>query len=183
VPPPVAGPYLLAVGAVTPRKGFDVLADAVSRLPAGTPPLLVAGPDGWSADVVHRRIAALGLGPERLRLLGEVSDRELDGLYRGATVVCHPSRAEGFGMPCLEAMRFGVPVVAGDIPPVREVCGDAARLVPVDDPDALAAALADVLADPGERARMTSTGELRAGAHSWDRTAEVLVELYRSLVG
>lgn len=178
---PVEGPYLLAVGALTPRKGFHLLAEAVGRLPAGTPPLLVAGPDGWAGAEVRQRIAALGLG-DRVQLLGEVSDRQLDGLYRGALLACHPSRAEGFGMPCLEAMRFGVPLLAADIPPVREITGGAARLVPRDDVGALAEALADLLDDESARRALVSAGRARAEDFSWATMTDRVVDVYRAVL-
>lgn len=178
--PSPPGPYLLAVGALTPRKGFVELAAAVGRLGPGAPPLLVAGPDGTGAEKVHQQIAALGLG-DRVRLLGAVSDRELDALFRGAIVACHPSRAEGFGIPALEALSFGVPLIAADIPPVREICAGAALLVPTGDVDALAGAIEHLLADEEARADMVSAGTRRAADFGWDTMTDHIVGLYRSL--
>jgi glycosyltransferase involved in cell wall biosynthesis len=96
-PSPVPPPFLLAVGAVTPRKGVGVLAEALARVP-DAPPLVVAGPDGWHADDVRRQVAAAGMD-DRVRWLGRVDDRQLEGLYRHATLLCHVSEAEGFGIP------------------------------------------------------------------------------------
>jgi glycosyltransferase involved in cell wall biosynthesis len=176
--PSPPGPYLLAVGALTPRKGFVDLATAVGRLAPGHPPLLIAGPDGWKADEVRAAIAALGLG-DRVQLLGPVSDQELDALYRGALVACHPSHAEGFGMPALEAMHFAVPLVAADIPPVREICAGTQVLVPPGDVDGLAGALDRLLADPAARQELASAGRRRAEAFSWVAMADAVVDVYR----
>ena len=175
-------PTSSGVGSLTPRKGLHLLAEAVGRLPPGSPPLLLAGPDGWDAASVHAHLARLDLG-SRVRLLGAVSDRQLDGLYRGALLLGHPSVAEGFGMPCVEAMRFGLPVVAADIPPVREICGGAAAaLVPPGDVDALAGAIARLLADPDARAVATAAGLERAKAFDWDVMTDRIVARYRSLL-
>lgn len=180
--PPVDGPYLLAVGALTSRKDFDLLAEAVGRLPETTPPLLIAGPDGWGAKEVRRRIAALGLG-DRVRLLGRVSDRQLDGLYRGALLACHPSRAEGFGIPCLEALSLGVPLVAADIASVREICGGAAVLVPAGDVDALASSISALISDETRLAALAEAGLRRATQFSWSDMTKRIVGLYRDLAG
>ena len=180
-PPPIDGPYVLGVGSLTPRKSLHLLAEAMGRLPPDAPPLLIAGPDGWDAQAVHAHLAKLDLGP-RVRLLGAVSDRQLDGLYRGALLLGHPSVAEGFGMPCLEAMRFGLPVVAADIPPVREICGGAAELVPPGDVDVLAGAIARLLADPEARAVAAAAGLERAKAFDWDTMTDRIVARYRTLL-
>jgi glycosyltransferase involved in cell wall biosynthesis len=175
---PSGGPYVLAVGQVTPRKGFDVLAAAAAQLGARCPPVLVAGPDWWRSDEIRRVISSVD--PDgKVRLLGPVDDATLARLYRDAAVVCHPSRAEGFGLTCLEAMSAGAPLVATDLPSVREVVGGAAVLVPVDDADALATALGEVLADPDRRASLADAGRRRAASFSWERTADEIVSAYR----
>lgn len=180
-PSPVAGPYVLAVGAVTPRKGFDVLAEAVARLGPEAPLVVVAGPDGWRADEVRRRVLELGVA-DRVTFLGRVADDVLEGLYRHALVLCHPSEAEGFGIPVLEAMGYGTAVLAADIPPVREVAGDAALLVPPGDPDALADALSRLVGDDVDRARRGAAGAARASGRTWQHMADLVADGYRSLV-
>jgi glycosyltransferase involved in cell wall biosynthesis len=177
-PPVIEPPYILAVGSITLRKNFDVLADAARFLPADAPPIIIAGPDGWQADEVRRRISELGVG-NRVRLLGRVDDTTLDSLYRHASVFCHPSRAEGFGIPCLEAMALGVPVVAADIPSVRELGGGAIDLVPAGDPAALAAALETVLRDPAKQTAMSAAGRRRSSAFSWEQMTAQIVDAYR----
>jgi glycosyltransferase involved in cell wall biosynthesis len=176
------GPYLLAVGAMTPRKGFDVLAAAVATLGRDCPPVLIAGPDYWRADEMRQAISAADTHG-RVEALGPVDDATLGDLYRAATVVCHPSRAEGFGLTCLEAMTAGAPLVASDLPSVREIVGDAAELVPPDDPDALAAALGRLLADEGRRDELAVAGRHRAAAFTWAATADHVVGAYRTALG
>lgn len=178
VPPPplVDPPYVLYVGALTPRKGLGTLADAIARLGPASPTLVAAGPVGHHADPV---IASLPPGTLRL---GRVADDDLDRLYAHATVLCHPSEAEGFGMPVLEALAFGRPVVAADIPSVREVAGDAATLVPAGDAGALADALAAVLADPAAASRAAVAGPARAARFTWSACAAATAAAYRALV-
>jgi glycosyltransferase involved in cell wall biosynthesis len=138
--PAAESTYLLVVGQVTPRKGLETVAAAAARLGRACPPVLVAGTDWWRAADVRREIDRLDTAG-RIRLLGHVDDGRLEALYRGATIVCHASRAEGFGMTCLEAMKAGAPLVATDLPSVQELTAGAAVLVPVDDAEALAAAI------------------------------------------
>lgn len=181
-PPPVDGPYLLAVGQITPRKGLDVLARAAGQLGRGCPPILVAGPDWWRADEVRADIDRLDTAG-RIRLLGPVTDAELGALYRGATIVCHASRAEGFGMTCLEAMSAGAPLVATDLPSVRELTAGRAALVPVDDADAMATSIASLLEDEERRRRLAQAGRERAAAFTWPRMAADVVHAYRRVLG
>jgi glycosyltransferase involved in cell wall biosynthesis len=115
----------------------------------------------------------------RVRLLGPVDDATLSALYASATVVCHASRGEGFGMTCLEAMAFGAPVVATDLPPVRELAGGAVELVPVDDAAALAAALRGLLDDEPRRRALGEAARSRAAEFSWARMAADVVGAYR----
>ena len=148
-------PYFLFVGALEPRKAPDVLADAVA----------LARARGLRARVVvvgEGRAAAPGL--ERA---GRVEAERLSALYSGATALVAPSRVEGFGLPAVEALAHGTPVIATALPPVREVLGDAARYVPVDDADALATALvesekAPPAVAPGAVAHLSWTATARA---------------------
>jgi glycosyltransferase involved in cell wall biosynthesis len=175
---PVEPPFVLAVGQVTPRKGFDVIAEAAARLGERCPPVVLAGPDWWRADDVRARIAEVD-AHRRVRLLGPVDDSTLSALYRTATVVLHASRAEGFGMTCLEAMAFGAPVVATDLAPVRELSGGAVELVPVDDAAALAGALGVLLEDAARRRELGNAARERAAEFTWSRMAAEVVDAYR----
>lgn len=179
---PEPQPYILAVGSVTPRKGFQDLADAAARLGSACPPVLVAGPDGWRADEVRRRVVDLGL-EQRVRFLGRVDDATLEALFRNAALVCHPSVAEGFGIPCLEAMGYGVPVVAGDIPTVREMGDGVIELVPPGDGAALAEGIERVLGDDALRGAMIDAGRLRAQEYSWAATADKVADAWRTAAG
>jgi len=151
----VAEPFVLTVGTVEPRKGFDVLAAAMRDVDAD---LVIAGAAGWG------RTVPLG----RARLLGHVSDDDLDALYRRATLLAFPTRGEGFGLPVVEAMVRGCPVVASDVASIPEVAGGAALLVPPGDARALAAAITTLLADDAVRRDLAGRGRARAAAFSWD---------------
>lgn len=180
--PVVPPPYLLYVGALTPRKGLDVLVDAVAALPPTLPPLVVAGPDGHGASEVRAAVAGSGAA-DRVRFLGRVSDEVLDALYAHATVLCHPSEAEGFGIPVLEAMAFGVPLLAGSTPQAHELAGDgdAGVLVAPRDVGAWTAAIEALLADEGERARLGRRGVERARDWTWERCGDVVAGVYRTI--
>jgi glycosyltransferase involved in cell wall biosynthesis len=176
-----AAPYILAVGVIEPRKAYDLLAIAMSRV-RDAPTVLVAGPDGWRGASIRERVTELDSGG-RIRFLGGVADETLARLYRGAALVCQPSLAEGFGFPVLEAMTFGVPVVASDTPSAREIGSGALRLVTPGDADALAGGLAEVLTDLDRRRRMVEAGLAAARAWTWARCTDRLVDVYRLAAG
>ncbi|MDH4365424.1 MAG: glycosyltransferase family 4 protein [Acidimicrobiia bacterium] len=175
-------PYVLAVGTIEPRKDLPTLVEAMARLWAEghDTRLVLAGPDGWGTPELDRAVARTGAA-HLVRRLGYVSDAERADLLAGAACLAYPSRYEGFGLPPLEAMAQGTPVVATTIGAVTEVCADAALLVPPGDPDALARALATVLSDDAEAARLVAAGRQRPPLFSWDRTAADLGALYRHL--
>lgn len=165
--------FLLTVATLEPRKGLDVLLAALGAPGAPDLPLLCAGQPGWGDQDPLALAAAVGLAPGRARLLGRVGDPDLAVLLDRATALVVPSRAEGFGLPLLEAMAVGTPVVTSDAPALVEVGGGAARVSPLE-PPALARALADVVGDEGLRSRMAAAGRERAGAYSWDSAAQRL---------
>jgi glycosyltransferase involved in cell wall biosynthesis len=174
--------YVLSVGTLEPRKDLPALVRAFDSLAATDPDLglVLAGADGWGADEVHAAIAAATHG-DRIRHTGYVSGTDRAGLLREAAVLAYPSRYEGFGLPPLEAMQVGVPVVATAVGAIPEVLGDAADLVPLGDEDALAEALLRALGDPAHRAELVRRGHERAARYSWDACAEGLVALYRQI--
>ncbi|TAL16412.1 MAG: glycosyltransferase family 1 protein [Frankiales bacterium] len=172
--------YLLTVATLEPRKGLDVLLSALARPEAPDLPLLCVGQPGWGGLDPVALAAAAGLGPDRVRVLGRVPDADLAVLLDRATALVVPSRAEGFGLPLLEAMAAGTPVVTSDAAALVEVGAGAARVSALE-PAALAAALAEVAGDAELRARMAEAGRLRAAAYSWDAAAGALWSALRDI--
>jgi glycosyltransferase involved in cell wall biosynthesis len=172
------GRYVLAVGTVEPRKDLPTLVAAFDALARDDPQLrlVIAGADGWGAEALTRAIAAARHG-DRVVRPGWVDDAGRAALLREATVFAYPSRYEGFGLPPIEAMAAAVPVVATRAGSLPEVCGDGADLVPPQDPEALAAALGRVLADPAHRAALVERGHRVAAGYDWDVTAARFAEL------
>jgi glycosyltransferase involved in cell wall biosynthesis len=158
--------YVLAVGTVEPRKGLDVLAEAMAMPAAPDLPLVIAGPTGWG----HVELGAA-------RLLGRITDEELAVVLRRAAVLAMPSRAEGFGLPMLEAMAVGVPVVHSDAPALVEVAGGTGIMVTRGDVGGLAEALRDAAGRPAPE----EAGK-RAAEFSWTAAAESLWVVHGELV-
>lgn len=159
-------PYALAVSSPTPNKNFAVIAEALSLLGRQGPCCVVAG----AADAaVFRRADAAGAA---LRRVGYVSDAQLRSLYQHATCFIFPSFYEGFGIPPLEAMACGCPVVASTAPALRELCGDAALYFDPTRADQLAAHLRAMFADDARRRRLREAGQRRLGRYSWQASAE-----------
>ncbi|HEV8572111.1 MAG TPA: glycosyltransferase family 1 protein [Actinomycetota bacterium] len=180
----VPRPYLLFVGVLEPRKNLVRLVRAYRRaaLAGGLHHALVlAGPMGWHARPLLREVATPG--PGEVVLTGRVGARELDALYRGASAFAYPSLYEGFGLPVLEAMVRGVPVVTSAISSLPEVTGDAALLVEPRSTGQLAEAIERVLAEEDLAARLSAAGRARASAFSWERTARMTLQVYEKVVG
>ncbi len=174
--------YVLAVGTVEPRKGVDVLVEAVAELSRSAEPatdvagvsLVFAGQPGWGGLDPVRIAVGHGLAGSRVRVLGRVTDGELATVLRSASVLAVPSLAEGFGLPVLEAMAAGVPVVHSDDPALVEVSAGAAVVVPRGDARALASALRRVLTDRALATRLAADGVRRAAEFTWTSAAEVV---------
>ncbi len=169
--------YLLSLATLEPRKGLDVLLEALAQPDAPDLPLLVVGPAGWGGVDVGEQAARLGLA-SRVRALGRLPDAQLAGVLAGATALVMPSRAEGFGLPVLEAMAAGVPAVTSDDPALVEVGGGATAVAPREDPAALARVLAEVAGDDARRAAMAQAGRARARDFDWDVCARRMWALY-----
>jgi glycosyltransferase involved in cell wall biosynthesis len=175
--------FVLAVGAGRPHKNLEVVVEAARLFPDGQPVVLVSAPDPRFPDVVGERITQLDQGGERgrVRRIRDVREEDLAALYSLAEVFVLPSFVEGFGLPMLEAMAAGTPVVAADASVMPEVGGDAVVLFDPHDPRALAAQLAR-LADNAElRARLRRLGLARAAAFTWEHSARSTLELYGTL--
>jgi glycosyltransferase involved in cell wall biosynthesis len=171
---PAAG-FVLAVGTLEPRKNLPRLVEAYRSLPAdlqAAHPLAVAGRLGWETGETVEALRALG---DRARVLGYVSDAALAELYRRAAVFAYPSLGEGFGLPVLEAMAAGAPVVTSDVSSLPYVGGDAVAYCSPRDTASIAAALERLLRDGAERARLSEAGRARAATFSWDAFADVVL--------
>lgn len=201
------GPYFLYVGTLQPRKNLERLIEAFAMAarqlegalvggagasaalawswPAGVahagPTLAIAGRRGWLSDAIERRAVELGVA-DRVRFLGYVPDADLPALLSAATAFVFPSLYEGFGMPVLEAMACGAPVLTSSTSSLPEVAGDAALLVDPIDTAAIAAALARLATDEPLRADLRARGLARAAQFSWERCAhETLAVLLEAL--
>jgi glycosyltransferase involved in cell wall biosynthesis len=177
-------PYVLAVGLIQPRKNLPRLLEAFSQVTAdhGDLKLAIAGRPGPQAEEVRRRVGALGL-TERVRTCGEVADADLPDLYRAAEMLVYPSLYEGFGLPALEAMACGTPVVASNATSLPEVVGEAGVLVDPLSVEAMAEAMRRVLGDADLAARLAEAGVARAREFSWRRCAEAHLALFQELAG
>ncbi|MEE8107122.1 MAG: glycosyltransferase family 1 protein, partial [Planctomycetota bacterium] len=177
-----ARPYLLALGTVEPRKNHVRLMRAFESVAAKVPDveLHIAGPWGWRFEEV-RAAHARSKVRDRIRFLGHVPDDRLATTIAGAAGVCYVSLFEGFGLPVLEAMAAGVPVVTSDIDPMREVAGNSAVLVDPYDVDAIADGLSSLLLDEALRRRLRQLGPARARTFDWATCATATLAAYEAL--
>ena len=173
------GPYLLGLGTLEPRKDLPTLVRAFAAVAAELPHTLVlAGLAGWGSGELSEAVAASGAA-ERVRLTGYVPEPDKAALLTGADLLAYPSRYEGFGLPVLEAMACGTPVVTTTGGSLPEVAGDAALLVPPGDPERLAAAVLELLGDQAAWADQARRGRARAAAFTWERCADLTAAAYR----
>ena len=178
----VRTPYVLFVGTIEPRKNLVRLVRAYRRVAAtGVPHVLVlAGPLGWHHESLMRELALEG--PGEIVMTGALAPAELDAIYRAADAFVYPSVYEGFGLPVLEAMSRGIPVVASTTSALPEVTGDAALGVNPRSVREIAAAIASLLGDIALAERLAATGRLQAERFSWHETARMTLEVYEHVL-
>ncbi len=173
----IAGEFALCVGTLEPRKNLPRLIEAFSRL-EGDRTLVLAGAPGWDyQDVVE----AAGRAGDRVKLLGYVGPLELEALFAGATLFAYPSLYEGFGLPVLEAMARGVPVLTSNISSLAEVGEGACLMVDPHDTAGIAQGLQDLFSDAGLRERLAAAGRAKAATYTWEKTARATLAAYREV--
>jgi glycosyltransferase involved in cell wall biosynthesis len=179
--------FLLYVGGIDPRKNIKLIFEALKLLVAESPtkcPLLA-----FAGDIVHQReyprlmksLQTLGI-EDRIRFLGYVPDEELPLLYQASTMFIYPSRYEGFGLPVLQAMAAGTPVITTKLSSIPEVAGDAALYIDPDKPIELAQAIKQIISDHAKRSSLAASGVKRAGTFSWERTVHETIDVYREAI-
>jgi len=174
-------PYVLAVGTLEPRKNLPFFLHAFAAVASRIPhQLVLVGPEGWMTEEFYRTLENLNLG-DRVRLTGFVSDRELGGWYSGADLFVFPSLYEGFGLPAVEAMKCGAPLLVANSSCFPEVVGDAGMLVPPTDERAWTEALVTILTDRSLNDRFREQSLARANRFSWERTASETLHVYREI--
>ena len=178
-----SAPYVLSMGVADPRKNQLRLVEAFAGVAARLPEvrLVLVGARGGGAAPVERAVTA-SPAAGRIHLTGVVPDDDLVALYAGAAVFAFPSLYEGFGLPVLEAMAAGVPVVTSTVSSLPEVAGDAALLVDPARADAIGGALARVLTEPALARDLAARGAARERGFTWERTAAATVASYRAAI-
>jgi glycosyltransferase involved in cell wall biosynthesis len=176
--------FLLFVGTLEPRKNLLTLLKALQQILSQTslrPQLVIAGGEGWLMDETFSFMDKSEISG-RLRLTGYLGDEELCALYSSCRLFIYPSLYEGFGLPPLEAMACGAPVIAGRIPALQETLGQSARLVDPNDARELAKNIIELWTDEQQRQKLSSSGKQNAARFSWEQTARMTLEVYREVV-
>ncbi len=176
-------PFLMAAGKISPRKNIARVIQALAMLGDAIPHYLVlVGGSGWDADETLGLMNNPAIA-ERIHFLGYVSDEQLHALYSSASAYIHPSLFEGFGLTVLEAMAAGCPVVTSNVSSLPEVAGEAALLVDPMDLTAMADAIQTICLDESLAESLIARGRARAATFTWDRCAEQVARVYRSVGG
>ncbi len=174
--------FFLYVGTLEPRKNLSRLIEAVAQLEMRDWRLVIVGGKGWLYGDLFAKVKSLGLG-ERVTFAGYAPDEDLPLWYNAATAFVYPSLYEGFGMPPLEAMACGTPVIASDAAALPEAVGDAGLTIRPDDVPGLAQAMRRVWDDASLRSDLSRRGTEQAGRFTWEATARATVEAYRRALG
>lgn len=171
--------YILAVGTIEPRKNLISLFRAYVRLPLNLQnqyPLVIAGGKGWNDSAIFKTVHELGI-ERKINFLGFVSDEVLGKLYKEAAVFVYPSLYEGFGLPIIEAMQFGTPVITADTSSMPEAAGNAALIIKPKNINAIAKAIENILIDKKLRHQLSQKGLVQAKKFSWEKSARETIEL------
>ncbi len=179
----IDSPYVLSIGSLEPRKNLPKLIDAWGMLPESlrrTVKLVLAGGSGWLNSPLEAQIERLGLA-DSVSILGYVEDEELPCLYQGALLFVYPSLAEGFGLPVVEAMASGAPVVTSRNSSLQEIAEGAAILVDPLDASRISEGIQSLLESTSTRAELTELGLKRARTFSWRSVAERTLQVYREV--
>jgi alpha-1,3-rhamnosyl/mannosyltransferase len=177
----VHGHYLLGVGTLEPRKNLALALQAFMRLSPALRrqyPLVLVGMKGWNTSALERQIEPLVAAGE-IRQLGYLPRADLAAVIAGATALVYPSIYEGFGLPPLEAMACGVPVIVSNVSSLPEVVGDTGVLIDPQDVDGLTAAMQQVLASPELRQSLSQKALARSATFTWARCVDQTVAVYR----
>jgi glycosyltransferase involved in cell wall biosynthesis len=176
--------FILFVGTIEPRKNLVTLLQAFEEILRHTqirPQLVVAGKVGWLTDKLFTRVGESDAA-DRLVFTGYLDDQELRSLYSSCSAFVYPSLYEGFGLPVLEAMACGAPVITSDIPSLSETAGTAARLVPPHDARVLAENLVHLLENESERQYLSQAGKEHSRQFSWEKAARATLDVYSEVV-
>ena len=177
--------FILFVGTIEPRKNLLTLArafDEILRTTPLRPQLVIAGHRGWLTDDLFLFIKEAGLG-DHVCFTGYLADEDLRALYSSCSLFVYPSLYEGFGLPPLEAMACGAPVITSRVPAIMETVETAACLVDPTNTQELAGAIVRLLSDPGAREQLSILGAQQARKFTWERTASLTLEVYKEVLG
>ena len=182
----IEGDYFLYLGTIEPRKNLERLIEAyhifTQRSGSDVPKLVLAGGKGWLYDSIFRKVNDLKLS-DRVIFTKYVPSEDMNPLMCGAAAFVFPSIYEGFGMPPLEAMACGVPVIASDAASLPEVTGDCAVICDAYSPESIADGLEKLYTDTALRSELSVRGRQRAASFTWERSAEMLYNIYKELFG
>lgn len=177
-------PYVLYVGAIHPRKNVGKLVEAFSQVCTGGNSdlmLVIVGQKRWMIKDIYESAAYKSV-EKNIHFTGRVDDQELANLYAGCSVFAYPSLYEGFGLPVLEAMSYGAPVITSNVSSLPEVAGDAAVLIEPTKAGQLAEAIRGFVEDPEKSREYRQRSLLRAKQFSWQKTAQIALDVYRKVL-
>lgn len=179
------GQFWLNVGTIEPRKNIKHLLTSYARLRmenAEEYPLVLAGKLGWLKEDIHDILRDLNL-EKNVHLLGYVNNEQLHWLYQHCFCFVYPSLFEGFGLPLLEAMTFGKPVISSNVTSMPEIVGTAGILINPEDPDELFNAMKTMITEPDCREKLKQLALIQANQFSWEQSAQSVLNLYRAIAG